>query len=269
MNSIDCEEGEFESITWRPTRDLEQSMGLKGRIATATNSVLRVLGAEIVRYAGDTKPWDDVFKKWIAGGQVSGEDPNEFGDVDWGDTSKQAFETCYSPYINPESVVLELGPGSGRVTRHLIGRCRELILVDYSQVVCDWLAKYLEGKGSYRIIQIQKPSLAGVENGSVDTVIANGVFEHLDMDDLFCFLQEFIRVLRPDGVISFNFDNIMSTGGIAWFKEHRREPGSRCIFRFYHPESIRILAHEAGLRVLDLKVDSGRIAHIILQKPTG
>jgi SAM-dependent methyltransferase len=244
-------------------------MGLKGKIVTATNSALRLLGAELIRYAGDRKPWDDVFEKWIAEAEVSGQDPNDLGDVDWGDTSGKAFETYYFSFINPESVVLELGPGSGRVTRHLIGRCGELILVDYSQAVCDWLARYLKGKGSYRIIQIQKPSLAGVENGSVDTVIANGVFEHLDMDELFCFLQEFSRVLRPDGVISFNFDNIMSAGGMAWFKEYRGEPGSRSIFRFYHPESIRVLAHEAGLRVLDLKVDSGRIAHIILQKPTG
>ncbi len=243
-------------------------MGLKRKIATATNSVLNSLGAEIVPYAGGTKPWDDFFKKWIAEAEASGQDPNDVGDVDWGDI-REALETCYYPYINSDSVVLELGPGSGRVTRHIIGRCREMILVDYSEVVCDWLGRYLEGKGSYRIAHIQKPSLAAVEDGSVDTVIANGVFEHIDMDDLFCFLQEFSRVLRPEGVVSFDFDNIMSAGGIAWFKQFRGEPGSRCIFRFYHPESIRILAQEVGLRVLDLKVNLGRIAHIILQKPTG
>jgi SAM-dependent methyltransferase len=243
-------------------------MGLKRKIATATNSVLRSLGGEIVPYADNTKPWDDFFKNWIAEAEASGRDPNDVGDVDWGDM-RETLETYYYPYINSDSVVLELGPGSGRVTRHIIGRCREMILVDYSPVVCDWLGRYLEGKGSYRIAHIEKPLLAAVQNGSVDTVIANGVFEHIDMDDLFCFLQEFYRVLRPEGVVSFNFDNIMSSGGIAWFRKYRGQPGSRCIFRFYHPESIRILAQEVGLLVLDLAINSGRIAHIILQKPTG
>jgi SAM-dependent methyltransferase len=244
-------------------------MGLKRKIATVTNSVLRSLGGEIVPYAADTKPWDEDFKKWIARAEASGQDPNDVGDVAWSDTLRETLDRYYYPYINSDSLVLELGPGSGRVTRHIIGRCREMILVDYSQVVCDWLAKYLQGKGSYRIAHIHKPSLVDVDNGSVDTVIANGVFEHIDMDDLFCFLEEFSRVLRPGGVVSFNFDNIMSTGGMAWFKEYRGEPGSRCIFRFYHPESIRFLAEDVGLRVLDLTANSGRIAHIILQKPTG
>jgi len=242
-------------------------MGLRRKLATATNSVLHSLGAEVVPYAGDTKPWDLDFKKWIAEAEASGQDPNDVGDVDWRDNLREALETYYYPHINGHSVVLELGPGSGRVTRHIIGRCQELILVDYSQVVCDWLRKYLEGKGNYRVIHIQKPSLAAVTDSSVDTVIANGVFEHIDMDDLFCFLQEFSRVLRPEGVVSFNFDNIMSAGGIAWFNQYRGEPGSRCIFRFYHPDSVRFLAEQAGLRALDLEVNSGRIAHITLQKP--
>src|SRR5205807_2290958 len=104
-------------------------------------------------------------------------------------------------------------------------------------------------------------------SSSVDTIIANGVFEHIEMDDLFCFLEEFSRVLKAGGVVSFNFDNIISAGGIAWFKQFRGEPGSRSIFRFYHPESIRVIAEELGLQVLDLETSPGRIAHITMQKP--
>ena len=240
-------------------------MGLKRKIATATNSVLRSLGGEIVPYADDTKPWDVFFKNWIAEAEDSGQDPNDVGDVDWGDI-RETLETHYYPYINSDSVVLELGPGSGRVTRHIIGRCREMILVDYSQIVCDWLAKYLKGKGSYRIVHIDKPSLVAIESNSVDTIIANGVFEHIDMDDLFCFLQEFNRVLKPGGLISFDFDNIMSAGGMAWFIQFRGEPGTRCIFRFYHPETIQTLAENLGLQVLQISTSVSRFANITMQK---
>ena len=166
------------------------TMGIKRAIATVANSILHSLGAELVPYS-TTKPWDEYFTKWIAEAEKSGQDPNDVGDVDWNDSLEKALERNYLPYIKPDSVVLELGPGSGRLTRHIIGRCREMILVDYSQIVCDWLEKYLKGRGNYVIARIDKPSLVTVAGSSVDTIIANGVFEHIDMDDLFCFLEEF------------------------------------------------------------------------------
>jgi len=241
-------------------------MGIKRAVASTANSMLHILGAELVPYS-TIKPWDEFFKKWIAEAKKSGQDPNDIGDIDWLDSLKEVLDRYYLPYIKSDSVVLELGPGSGRVTRHIIGRCRKMILVDYSQVVCGWLVEYLKDQGNYDVVHIDKPSLVAIGDGSVDTIIANGVFEHIDMDDFFCFLEEFNRVLKPGGVVSFNFDNIMSEGGIAWFQQYRGEPGSRCVFRFYHPDSVRVLAEELGFRILDLNIGSSRIAHITLRKP--
>ena len=106
-----------------------------------------------------------------------------------------------------------------------------------------------------------------VDKESVDVILANGVFEHIDTDDLLCFLEEFNRMLKPGGVISFNFDNMMTGEGMNWFQKFRREPGSKCIFRFYHPDVMRKLAETAGLSVLQLSTDASRFAHIDLQKP--
>jgi SAM-dependent methyltransferase len=243
-------------------------MGIKRAIARAANTVLHPLGTELVNYS-TIKPWDEFFKEWIAEAEKSGGDPNDFGDVAWLDSLQDALERYYLPHIHSDSVVLELGPGSGRLTRHIIGRCRKMILVDYSHIVCDWLERYLKGKGDYLVVHIDKPVLFATDNNSVDTVIANGVFEHIDLDDFFCFLEEFHRVLKLGGVVSLNFDNLMSEGGLAWYHKYRGEPGSRCLFRFYHPDGIRFLAEQVGFQIAELHTDSGRIAQLILRKPPG
>jgi predicted SAM-dependent methyltransferase len=142
-----------------------------------------------------------------------------------------------------------------------------MILVDYSRFVCDWLPKYLKGKGSCSVYYIDRPSLPMVASNSVDVVLANGVFEHIEMDDLFCFLEEFYRILKGGGVCSFNFDNIMAQESVPWFKKFRGEPGAKCEFRFYHPDVLRKLAIEVGLRVIQLTTSSSRFGHVDMQKP--
>ena len=110
------------------------------------------------------RPWDADFKKWIAEARESGQDPNDIGDEAWqSDPLKLALERHYLPHINANSVVLELGPGSGRATRHVISRCREMILVDYSHFVCEWLESYLAAKWVYRIYQIDDPWLPMIQ----------------------------------------------------------------------------------------------------------
>ena len=211
------------------------------------------------------RPWDAFFKNWIAIGQKGGEDPNDAGDREWGDP-RFHVEQYYNPHIQLESTVLEIGPGSGRITRHVIGRCREMILVDYSQFACNWLDQYLAGKGQFRTICIDQPSLAGVPDGKVNFLFAFGVFEHIDLDDLRWFLEEFYRVLVPGGVASFNFDNLMTRQGLDWHKRWRQKPGHQHIFRFYHPEMIAWLARDAGFTVSALRTDDSRLADIDLRK---
>jgi ubiquinone/menaquinone biosynthesis C-methylase UbiE len=192
-------------------------------------------------------------------------DPNDVGDLGWGDPLPH-IQKRYLPWIGPDSVVLELGPGTGRVTRHVIGRCGEMILVDYSRFVCDWLEKYLAGKGRFRVCCIDRPAMPMVADDSVDFAFAYGVFEHIGLDDMCWFLGEFDRVLRPGGRVSFNFDNVMSPGGIEHLLEMRREPGHANVFRFYHPETVCRLAEVAGLTVADLTTDASRLADIDLVK---
>lgn len=242
-------------------------MGIRKPFVAAVNALLRPLGAELVRRQ-DEKPWDRDFQEWIAEARTSGRDPNDVGDVVWAnDPLRQALIEHYFPHIDRDSVVLELGPGTGRATRHIIGRCREMILVDYSKLVCDWLRSYLAGKGAFKIHNIDGPLLPMVDTESVDMAFANGVFEHIEIYSMFRFLEEFQRVLKPQGVCAFNFDNLASEEGRAWFRRWRPEPGGHSPFCFYHPDVVRRLAEEIGFEALRVTTGPSRLAYIELRKP--
>jgi SAM-dependent methyltransferase len=214
------------------------------------NRLLATVGLKLSPVA-EPRPWDRTFLRWIAEAERQGRDPNDVGDGEWsaGTQPIVALERFYFPHVTPEAVVLELGPGTGRYTRFLVGRARHMILVDYSTVVGSFLEKYLAGKGSFEIQTIDKPLLDGVANGTVDFAMANGVFEHLDPEESLWFLQEFFRVLRPGGTAALNFNNIMAPGGMQHLVAMRGRPGNRCIFRYYHPEAMERLAEEAGFEV--------------------
>jgi SAM-dependent methyltransferase len=211
--------------------------------------------------------WDRAFRRWIAEAQASGGDPNDFGDKAWAnDYLTQCLDSRYLAYVTPGSTVLELGPGSGRLTRHLVGRVGRLELVDNSPFVIEWISKYLEGKVPFRAQRITTPSFDHIVASSIDSVLAHGVFEHLDFDETFFFLAEFCRVLRPGGYASFNYNTLHSPAGEQWFHSHRGEPGDRCIFRFYTPDFMQRIAEIAGLQAVTSEASDERLAHIVLKR---
>lgn len=242
-------------------------MGWKRSVSRAINAVLSPLGARIVPSDTYDNSWDRTFRKWVIEARAQGRDVNDLGDSDWtNDPLPQALQH-YLPHVTKDSVVLELGPGTGRLTRHVLPRCAKLIAADHSKYVCVFLREYLRGKGNFRVLHIPSSRALDVASSSVDVALANGVFEHLDPEEAFCYLCGFARVLKPNGKAVFNFENIMSKGGLAWFQSQLRDPGERIVFRFYHPDTMQRLAEVAGLETIGLTTDHTRLAYITLRKP--
>ena len=239
---------------------------MKSRIFAEANKVLGLTGLKLVR-AHQGRAWDGPFRRWIDEAAAKGIDPNDVGDRDWAGNALERASTLLFPKVTPDSVVLELGPGTGRYTRHVLPRCREMILVDYSKVVCDWLTTYLQGKGRVRVCLIDKPGFPEVADNSVDFAFANGVFEHIDPDETDWFLREFFRVLKPGGRLWFNFDNFMSAGGRQWFANEQVQPGARRLFRFYHPDVVKAMAELRGFANVTVTVDDSRLADLDARKP--
>lgn len=239
-----------------------------GRMLIAgTNRVLRPTGLQLTMTdAPDPTIWDRQFMRWIREAEAAGRDPNDIGDDRWKeDLLDIALPEHYLPVVGQGSVILELGPGSGRLTRHLVGMCRELIVVDASPIVCDWIRRYLDGRGRYRVYRIEGPRIAEVKDEEVDAVLAHGVVEHLDPEELYWFLVEFGRVLRPGGSVVFNFDNVMTDRGVEVMLQDG--PGKRALFRVQHPDGIRRVAEVGGFPDPVISTTPGRVAFARLTKP--
>ena len=188
--------------------------------------------------------WDEHFRRWVADARAKGSDPNERGDTEWStDRLDIGLERYYR--ADPAWTILELGPGTGRLTRHLAGRCRHLILVDFSDLVCQWMNEYLKGKGSYEVHRIEGSAAPMVADASVDAVYAHGVMEHLDIDVLYWFLRDFRRILKPRGAVAFNFDNVATEDSLQTMRTYSG-PERRSIFKFHHPGAVEYVAHSLG-----------------------
>jgi len=221
----------------------------------AANTLLRPLNLRLMYQP----QWDSHFKRWARQGSQAA-DPNDAGDAAWAsDLLDVGLKNHYLPLLSPDAVIVELGPGSGRLSRYLIGHCRELIAVDNSKYVCKWMRRYLEGKGRFQVHHISGPRLPAVGDGTADAVVAHGVFEHLDLDETYWFLAEFARVLRPGGVCSFNFDSPATADGITVMRQFGG-PGVRSMFRLHHPEDIRCVAAAAGFGSAEITETPTRIA---------
>jgi SAM-dependent methyltransferase len=232
------------------------------------NTALKPLGVEVTKLADPLKPWDRDFIEWVAKAKAADKDPNDFGDESWGKESlDRALDSIYLPNIKPDDVVLEIGPGTGRLTRYLIGKCREFVFVDYSPVVIEFISEYMKGKAAFRTVLTDIPGMPAVADASVDVALANGVFVHVDPDDLCWFICDIGRVLKPGGVAIFSYNNIMWAEWLEFYKEHRGKPGDTCLFRFYHPEVIGRYAECAGL-VVETVVDGDTwLPFVALRKP--
>jgi SAM-dependent methyltransferase len=214
--------------------------------------------------------FDETFLSWINQAKAQGLDPNDLADSEWQSGLKAANQ--YLPLVAPTSVVLELGPGTGRLTRHILPRVSHMILADHSAFVCRFLEEYLVGKGSFVVHQIETPAFAQVPDASVDFAFAQGVFEHFDENDASFFLQDFHRVLKPGAPLAFVFSTLMTSDGLAWFLRTRGPtPGSRSIFRFYHPAMMRRLVEAAGFAAVEMGNYAHTSRHVELRaiKPGG
>lgn len=228
-------------------------MNIGDALLKLANFGLRPFGAGVITHAAAaSKPWDKQFLSWIAEAREKGVDPNDIADQQWSNPQAYLETYCY-PYVKPEHVVLELGPGTGRTARHLIKRCAKLLLVDYSQAVCDWLQEYMKGRGEFEVHHAGDSTLPDIPDNSINVVWADGVFEHIDLEDFYRYFKTFCRVLHPEGIMIINIDTLMTDDGIDWFISQLPKQG-RGIFRFYHPDMISRLADHVGFK-LESKTD--------------
>ncbi|MFN8545590.1 MAG: class I SAM-dependent methyltransferase [Candidatus Binatia bacterium] len=110
------------------------------------------------------------------------------------------LERYLRPFATPDASVVEIGPGGGRWTEHLL-RAREVTVVDVNPEFFPYLRqRFARDLERLRFYETSGYELGGIPTASADFVFTFGVFVHIDADGIRAYLGEIERVLRHDGV---------------------------------------------------------------------
>jgi SAM-dependent methyltransferase len=229
-------------------------------VETAVTAAWRALRRGEARNGGAPRSlyaeeWDRYEASWSAaaadeGRKVLGE---EWGNLELEQT---VFDNYCRPYLAPSSRVLEIGQGGGRFTARIAPLVERIVCLDVSANMLRRARDDMPSRANVSFVLSDGRGLAPIMPGSVDFCFAYDVFVHLDQEDIYLYLQDLRRVLRPGGRAVISFANLLDPLGFRQFEREaarhrtgRRSPGR---INFLSPEIVRTLAAAAGLEVESL-----------------
>ena len=181
-------------------------------------------------------PWQGEGHEWSPGGTAAG------GEMLWW--------RGLLPRIHahlPAGRVLEIGPGFGRWTEHLLGLSDRLIIVDLTERCIEHCRRKFAGDPRLECWANDGQSLDMVPDGSVDFVFSFDSLVHAEAPVLRAYLAQLARKLRPGGTGLIHHSNLQALAGAdgrlpSWVTRTnwRAESMSARLFREY--------CAQAGLR---------------------
>lgn len=113
---------------------------------------------------------------------------------------KSIVENFIGRFIPKESRVLEIGPGAGRWTEHLIPLSTTLQLVDLSRACIDECRRRFGDDPRVEFHVNNGSDLACIMDASVDRIWSFDCFVHIDSPDVKKYVHECARVLAGAGI---------------------------------------------------------------------
>ena len=169
--------------------------------------------------------------------------PRKLYGLQWGDPElpgPQMFirDRYVLPYVKPDQVALEIGPGGGRWTRYLLG-FRRLYIVDYHAELLEELCGAFD-KPNMEFIVNNGADFPGVPESSVDYVISAACFVHLELNIIQTYLGNIARILRPGGNVFITYSDKTKFGAQI-----------NATFSDNSPAKMRQMVTQAGFRILE------------------
>lgn len=215
--------------------------------------------------------------EYLRDSEVSGLDVNDYQEIKLGFLKPMPLlENSLFPLINkfanPE--IIELGPGTGRWTRHIIDYLKNknggvLVLADHSEWILEFLKVYFEKNESsglrlryelcdgYNLPETIKDSTADIIF-SANTFIAFGVYK------VYTYSHDFYRKLKSGGYCIFDYIDIESEGGWKFLKLKIAE---KLDYYTYHRfEAVNKIFLDAGFEFTESR-EYGKSTYLTYKKP--
>ncbi len=166
------------------------------------------------------------------------------------------------------SRVLEIGCGMARIGREMAPHVGEWHGADISKNMLALAAERTAGLANVFLHELADVSLAGFADESFDFVYSTIVFMHLDKEDLFQYLLEARRVLRPGRLAYFDTWNLLHPDTYRqWRNTQRGNVGSHKVrgrIQFATPVELRTYLEDVGFDVL--RLDDDKLVRALCRK---
>lgn len=169
--------------------------------------------------------------------------PRMFYGLQWGDpetSGPQVYmrDKYVLPYVKPDQVGLEIGPGGGRWTRYLLG-FNHLYVVDYHAELLNELRRQCN-KANMQFVVNHGTDFPGVPLNSVDYIVSIACFVHLEAHLIESYLRNMQTILKSGGNVVLTYSDKTKVGGRlnSTFSENT-------------PERMRDMVRSAGFRIVE------------------
>lgn len=162
---------------------------------------------------------------------------------------------------------MEIGPGGGKITSHLVGNGRTVYVSDVSpkmlQMTCDRLPEVKP----HLITDFKWPYLEGF----FDLVVSHDCLVHVEAADIFFYIGEIRRVLKTGGIAILHVTNTNTSVGFSnWVSQMKgHKLGQRAFYSFgvMNELLIRQMATHYGLNTIECtSLVSGRDIMVVMER---
>ena len=166
-----------------------------------------------------------------------------------------AAQVAQALLLQPDDQVLELGCGVGRIGRELAPQCRSWHGVDIAANMLTVAKQRTSHLSNVAFQHLHRTSLSMFADASFDKAYSVAVLIHLDKEDVFLYLREVARILRPGGLLYVDTWNLAhAVGWQRWMLEVEQWAGTDQVGRkdvarnqFCVPQEIQLYVQRAGL----------------------
>jgi len=160
--------------------------------------------------------------------------------------------------------VLELGCGVGRIGRELAPHCAHWIGVDISENMITHARERLGHLENTEFHQLERTRLDAIADDSLTKAYSVAVLCHMDKEDLYLYLQELHRAVRPGGLIYVETWNLAHPIGwkrweyevANWRRSEQKQRKDVARNQFCTPDEFQLYVQHAGFTPLACFDDS-------------
>lgn len=135
---------------------------------------------------------------------------NDVYGLEWGDPEvvpplRYVRDHFLKPYILPNTIVVEIGPGGGRWTCYMLN-AKQIYAVDYHQEILNEIKSNFDAT-NITYIKNNGDDFPNIQDRSIDFLFSFGTFVHLDVDIIDRYLANMKLLLKHESNVVIQYSD--------------------------------------------------------------